>query len=267
MVYSDVTVTLSATDVDSGLARTEYSLDGITWNTYSQPFTISDEGISAVYYRSVDNAGNVELAKQAEVKIDRNMPFIYIGVPGNGFEYKLNQLILAQWITNDYISSIFSASGTTEAGLPIDTTSIGSKGFTVTTKDYAGHEVTQTATYFVRYDYVGVLEPINQDGSSIYETGSGRTIPVKFQLKDANGNYISTAVAKLHLAKISNTVTGTDVEAVSTDPATDGNTFTYDSAANQYVFNLDITILSTGTWELHIVLDDRTTKTVRISIK
>lgn len=264
---SDVTVTLSATDTGSGVARTEYSLNGITWSTYSEPFTISDEGVSAVYYRSVDNAGNIEVAKQADIKIDKSIPFIYIGAPGNGFEYKLNQLILAQWITNDYISSIFSASGTTEVGQPIDTTSLGSKSFIVTTKDYAGHEATQTATYFVRYDYVGVLEPINQDGSSIYEIGSGRTIPVKFHLKDANDNYISTAAAKLYLAKISDTVTGTDVEAVSTDPATDGNTFIYDSVVDQYVFNLDTTILSIGTWELRIVLDDGTTKTVRLSAR
>lgn len=264
---SDVVASLSATDTGTGVAKTEYSLDGINWTAYTEPFTVSEEGITTIHYRSTDNAGNVEKTNQADVKIDKSLPFIYIGTPGNGLEYKLSQLVLAQWLTNDYISGIFAESGTAAVGQPIDTTSIGQKSFTVTTKDYAGFEVTETVSYLVRYDYFGVLAPINQDGTSIYEIASGRTIPVKFELKDANGNLISTAAAKLSISKVGDDISGTEVEAISTSAATEGNQFSYDSADNQYIFNLATEKLTPGTWKLRISLDDGTSKYVNISVR
>src|SRR5690242_15002602 len=57
-----VTVTLSATDADSGVASTKYTIDGGPLQTYSAPFTISSEGNHSVRYWSVDNAGNQETA-------------------------------------------------------------------------------------------------------------------------------------------------------------------------------------------------------------
>lgn len=60
----------------SGIKKTEYSFDGTTWNTYSTPFAISKEGTTTVYYRSTDNAGNVEITKSTSVKIDKTTPTI-----------------------------------------------------------------------------------------------------------------------------------------------------------------------------------------------
>ena len=57
---SDVLVSLSVTDAASGVARTEYSFDAVTWQTYTGPFSITDEGLNRFYYRSIDNVGNVE---------------------------------------------------------------------------------------------------------------------------------------------------------------------------------------------------------------
>ena len=59
---SDVVVTLSAIDNPggSGVKTTEYSLDGTSWATYGAPFSITAEGATTFYYRSTDNAGNVE---------------------------------------------------------------------------------------------------------------------------------------------------------------------------------------------------------------
>jgi hypothetical protein len=69
-----VTVTLSATDADSGVASTKYTIDGGPLQTYSAPFTISSEGNHSVSYWSVDNAGNQETAHSISVKIDLNAP-------------------------------------------------------------------------------------------------------------------------------------------------------------------------------------------------
>ncbi|MCL5292034.1 MAG: hypothetical protein M1548_05835, partial [Actinobacteria bacterium] len=75
---SNVTVALSATDTPggSGVARTQYSFNGSTWDTYTVPFLVSAEGTTTVFYRSVDNAGNVEATKQQIIKIDKTAPTV-----------------------------------------------------------------------------------------------------------------------------------------------------------------------------------------------
>ena len=70
---SDVVVTLTASDEESGVDRTEYSFDGSTWMLYTAPFTLG-EGVHTVYYRSVDKAGNVEEPGSVVVKVDYTPP-------------------------------------------------------------------------------------------------------------------------------------------------------------------------------------------------
>ncbi|MEI8104137.1 MAG: hypothetical protein WCG84_04535, partial [Candidatus Moraniibacteriota bacterium] len=51
---SDVTITLTATDNEngSGVDSTQYSLDnGTTWNAYTQPIEVTQEGITKIQYR------------------------------------------------------------------------------------------------------------------------------------------------------------------------------------------------------------------------
>jgi len=84
---SDVRVVLVAVDNagGSGVKGTEYSLDGgASWQPYGGPFAISREGRTALAFRSVDNAGNVEAARIQEVKIDKTAPEITITRPQPG---------------------------------------------------------------------------------------------------------------------------------------------------------------------------------------
>ncbi len=70
-----VTVTLSATDATSGVASTEYRLQGVAeWTLYATPFTLDTEGSSTWKYRSTDVAGNVETAKAVTVRLDTIKP-------------------------------------------------------------------------------------------------------------------------------------------------------------------------------------------------
>ena len=55
-----VTVTLSATDAGTGVARTEYRINGGAWQEYSAPFRRSEPGEYRVEYRSFDRANNEE---------------------------------------------------------------------------------------------------------------------------------------------------------------------------------------------------------------
>jgi len=117
----------------------------------------------------------------------------------------------------------------------------------------------------VGYYFSGFLQPINNDGSSTFKLGS--TIPVKFQLRDFRGSFISTAIARVEVARVANNVIGTDAEAVSTSAATKGNLFRYDPISNQYIFNLGTKSLSKGTWQIKVVLDDGTSKIVIIGLR
>lgn len=107
---SDVVATLNAEDGDgSGVSRTEYSFDGTNWITYTGPFTIAVEGLTTVYYRSIDKAGNVEATKSAVVLIDKTPPEI-TGAPttapnGNGW---YNTGVVIHFEASDDVSGIAS---------------------------------------------------------------------------------------------------------------------------------------------------------------
>jgi len=77
---SDVEVTITATDTGgSGVAETKYTMDGgETWQTYTAPFTITDEGDNfLVLARSWDNEGNDEGPPDfTSFKIDKTPPVL-----------------------------------------------------------------------------------------------------------------------------------------------------------------------------------------------
>ena len=77
---------------------------------------------------------------------------------------------------------------------------------------------------------------------------------------------MADALAKLYYAKVSNSVTGEYAEATSTAQADAGNTFRYDAAAHQYIFNLNLKSFSTGTWSLRIEINGLVAKEFAISI-
>ncbi|MFX1520088.1 MAG: beta strand repeat-containing protein, partial [Promethearchaeota archaeon] len=101
---SDVTVTLTATDGLSGVADTAYSFDGITWNTYTGPFSITTEGSTTVYYNSTDNLGNLETTKIEIIQIDKTSPATTIILSGT--------LGLAGWYVSDVTVTLTATDGT-----------------------------------------------------------------------------------------------------------------------------------------------------------
>lgn len=71
---SAVQVTLSPSDVRSGVAATYYTVDGGPLQTYSGPFMIDGSAIHQLNYWSVDNVGNIEAQKLETIKIDKEAP-------------------------------------------------------------------------------------------------------------------------------------------------------------------------------------------------
>lgn len=69
------TMTLEATDTLSGVALTQYAIDGADWTTYTAPTAIGGaDGSHAVTYRSTDASGNVETTHTAYANLDTVAP-------------------------------------------------------------------------------------------------------------------------------------------------------------------------------------------------
>jgi flagellar hook assembly protein FlgD len=66
-------ITLAATDTISGVRNTEYAIDNGVWSPYVGAFTLTGyaDGAHTITYRSTDNVGNVETAKNKTVTISR----------------------------------------------------------------------------------------------------------------------------------------------------------------------------------------------------
>jgi hypothetical protein len=70
-----VIVTLIATDDLSGVATTQYRLQGSpTWIVYVAPFVVGTEGISTYECQSIDRAGNAEAVHAFSVRVDTHGP-------------------------------------------------------------------------------------------------------------------------------------------------------------------------------------------------
>jgi pimeloyl-ACP methyl ester carboxylesterase len=70
----DVAVTLAATDALSGVARTEFSLDGSPLRAYTASIAITGEGIHSLRFLSTDRADNLETMRELVVRIDLTPP-------------------------------------------------------------------------------------------------------------------------------------------------------------------------------------------------
>jgi hypothetical protein len=154
---------------------------------------------------------------------DTTAPNITIHTPGDGATYTLGQAVNAEYGCQDEIggSGVSSRIGTAANGSPIDTTSVGDKSFTVNTMDYAGNPASSTHNYLVGYNFgdgVGFAGPFNSP--PMVNTGkAGKTYPVRWQLKDANGNYISdlSAIALITYKTTScSSFTGDPTDALET---------------------------------------------------
>ena len=217
------------------------------WTTYYFNVIVKDEAGNKSCYSMTS------MTTQSELKILS---------PAHGTTYLLNQNVIADWDVGNSGSGIASETGTVAKGTAIDTSSIGTKTFTVTAVDNTGIQVSKTVSYNVVYAYYGVMQPIEGDDTG--KLKAGRTIPVKFQLKDAEGNFVTSASAKLYYAKIENGLAGEEYEAVSSGKANDGNVFR--CADSKYIFNLSTKGWSAGTYQLRIQLDDGNSYTTVIDV-
>ncbi len=136
---------------------------------------------------------------------------------------------------------------------------------TFTAADDHANSSTCSAAISVEYGFGGFLQPV----SLLKPFKFGSTAPVKFQLTDANGVYVSTAHAELSLVQLSGVEPFGDPIDGTTNVPDSGNIFRYDAANDLYIYNLatDRGDLSVGTWRLIVTLDDGTTHDIELKLK
>jgi sugar lactone lactonase YvrE len=132
---------------------------------------------------------------------------------------------------------------------------------TFTPDDPTRAPATASVAIDVYWSWSGVLSPLNANGVTVARFGP--TLPVKFQLTGASAGNTSV-VADLYVAQVTNGVVGPEQPAPS---ATRVSQFRYDVTKDQYVFNLDTSQLSPGTWRLRIDLHDGAQRTVSITLR
>ena len=183
---TDVTLDLSATDSCTGVARTEYSLDGgTTWTEYTGQLSFTTEGIFNVMYRSVDRAGNIESTSTATIMIDKTAPTVSLSadpseiwppngktvdvtVSGSGSD-AVSGLASATYVVTDEYGNALSiaprtlsgASASWEEILAVEARRNGDDRdgrlyrVTITVKDAAGHTSTALVDIVVSHDQRG----------------------------------------------------------------------------------------------------------------
>ncbi|HET6976925.1 MAG TPA: PQQ-binding-like beta-propeller repeat protein [Pyrinomonadaceae bacterium] len=151
---SAVQVTLSPSDARSGVAATYYKVDGGPTQTYSGPFMVDESAVHQVDYWSVDNVGNTEVQKSAEVKIDKEAPTTVsssLGTSGNNDYFR--GAVQVTLTATDNVSGLASSAtsykidnGTTKAylGSPFSVSGDGDHTVSFWSRDLAGNTASPT---------------------------------------------------------------------------------------------------------------------------
>ena len=240
---TNVIIACNASDSGSGLA-----------NAADVSFTLStsvaaglENGNASTNSRQVcDKGGNCATAGPITgIMVDEKPPTIIINAPVNG-NYLLNATNVASYQCQDGGSGLQSCLGPVGDGMNLDTSSVGNHTFTVSAKDNVGNAASVSSTFAVSYAVCSLYD-------STRAVRSGSTLPLKIALCDAAGNDASRLEVAVHatsLTQVSTSASNNVADAGNSNPDHD---FRFDptlGSAGGYIFNLQTTGLSTGTYML-----------------
>jgi hypothetical protein len=209
-----------------------------------------------------DHAGNVSAPMAVNVKLDKAAPAVQVIGVRNGETYLLGNVPGAGCNSSDGLSGLLAAATLTLSG----GNAYGVGAFAAACSgavDIAGNSAPSlTANYTVAYAFSGFLPPVGP--SNEFKLGS--TIPLKWQLRDASGNYINrlNAVQTLQLSYLG-VCSGSTGNTV--DLETTGATgLRYDASSNQFIFNWQTKGLPSGCYRITLSLDDATIHPLTVSL-
>jgi hypothetical protein len=135
---SNVSVTWSVTDGESA----------ITAKSGCDTASVASDTSGTTITCSATSSGGTT-TKSVIIKRDATRPTAAITSPAAGATYTLNQSVTASYACSDPLSGIASCTGTTLNGLGINTSSTGTKTFTVNATDLAGNTTSASVSYTV----------------------------------------------------------------------------------------------------------------------
>jgi CSLREA domain-containing protein len=266
--YKDSALIDVAANGDKTLADTSDGSGVDAASLLPNPFDVTQNGTSTARRTVKDNATNESDAGTLEVNVDAANPTL--GNCPTAGPFILNSGGGTQSVgpitASDGESGVDNATSTLSGS--VNTSTVGEKTVTFKAVDHVGHEVTKECTYNVNYAFSGFLEPIKQQtGTDVSTFKAGSTVPVKIQLKDANGNAVQSASAPQWLTPQKGSATNQAVdETVFTDPDTSGNLYKWDGT--QYHYNWSTKgVAGSFYYKIGVKLDDGQTYYVNISLR
>ncbi|WP_329109495.1 DUF1080 domain-containing protein [Micromonospora sp. NBC_01699] len=200
------TVTISATDTESGVERVEYSLDGGAYATYTAPVSVSAVGTHTVTYRATDVAGNTSPVQSSAFTVvappnpDTTAPTATATVTGernsDGAYVEMATVTLAATDTESGVERIeYSLNGQAYAtyGAPVMVHQPGQHTVSYRATDRAGNT---SAPQTVTFQVVGTPEPDDTTPPTVTGGVTGD--------RDDSGAYLGAATV---------TVSATDTES------------------------------------------------------
>jgi hypothetical protein len=168
---SGVRVNLNSNDDNSGVLKTEYSLDsGANWTKYENGFVIDRNGPTVILYSSTDRAGNREEDKEITINIDKEVPEIIMLVPQQGQEFMRGQKVEIEYLLEDGVSGVMADSdkvyfdGRVIDGVEIDlfNYALGQHSIRVVANDLAGNLAEKEVDFYVAADIDSAISDIER---------------------------------------------------------------------------------------------------------
>ncbi len=250
-----VTVSFTCTDTGSGIAPGACPSN--------QP--IGAQGTSSVSQAVTDRAGNTATSDVVTVKVDSIAPTINSITP-NVFILHGPTAVLPN-ATDDGSGLAFVRCDA------LSTATVGTQTVRCTAIDIAGNATTKEMPYQVIYRVDGFSQPINDPNicgatcaMSVFKGGS--TVPVKFQLKDANGVVVQSTTTPAWYTPTKGVSSTLPIsESTYSDTPTTGITYRWDGSA-QYIYNWGTKGLATNAyWTIGVTLDDGTSHLVVVNLR
>nr|WP_203866649.1 family 16 glycoside hydrolase [Plantactinospora endophytica] len=199
------TVTLSATDTESGVDKVEYSLDGGQYATYTAPVTVSTVGQHTVTYRATDVAGNTSPVQSAAFQVvappnpDTTAPTVTAAVTGEQNE------------DDEYLgmATVTLTASDTESGVDKVEYSLNGQAYATYTAPVMVHQPGQHTVNYRATDKAGNTSAPQSVAFEVADTSTPDTTAPTVTGgvtgdRDDNGGYLGSATV---------TVTATDTES------------------------------------------------------
>ncbi|MEZ5184116.1 MAG: PxKF domain-containing protein [Candidatus Nanopelagicales bacterium] len=257
----DVTVHWTATDPEPSSGLGAQPADTV--------ITGEGDNLSSASAEVCDASNNCATGHIHGIKIDRTKPEVSVTGIQAGKTYILGAVPAAACTATDALSGMDGACTATLAGG--NANGVGQFTYTVKAADKAGNERTTAVSYSVVYRFDGFLQPINDPvlvpgaAKSVFKTGSA--VPVKLQLKRADGTVVDPLAVPEWLNPEKGSATSATVnENVWTDAVTSGTLF--EKTDDQWHYNWKTKGVAPGyNYRIGVKLDDGTTHHVVVAAR